>query len=213
MPRANREDTRMNRSNGMSRARDHSVPSLVQAHLYLLFTQTQAMALRFAPERRPAAPGQRDHHAYWCNFQADPLNRWLCSGEHSRYAGALRIRADRHRPALLHESPPQALPRPPPRVPAGAKRPATSQQGISASGPGARPIRRTAPAAMSRERSAKGPVCPPWSRRAGAKARPAGGSRPMRRSKAIGRPSQRIRQRQHPSGSLSPMIRGHLSTR
>ena len=50
---------------------DLSGPSLVQARLYLPFTQTIAKAMVFAPAQRPNAPGRRDHPGYWCNLQAD----------------------------------------------------------------------------------------------------------------------------------------------
>ena len=68
----------------MSPVPDLSGPSLVQTRLYLPFTQAIAMAMVFAPGRRPSAPGRRDHPGYWCNMQAEPHDtvdaprrRWL----------------------------------------------------------------------------------------------------------------------------------------
>jgi hypothetical protein len=52
-------------------ASDLSGPSLVQVRLYLLFNQGIAEAMPFIPERRPIAPGRRDHPGYWCNMQVN----------------------------------------------------------------------------------------------------------------------------------------------
>ena len=70
---ANLRNTDIHRGHALSLACDLSGPSLVQARLHLLFTQTIAMAMLFAPEQRPSAPGRRDHPGYWCNFQVESL--------------------------------------------------------------------------------------------------------------------------------------------